>query len=294
MSHEFSLARQNRRKLVIVFAITTAYMIAEAMAGLFTRSLALLADAGHMLTDAAALGLALLAIWFTGRPATEKKTYGFYRMEILAAFINALVLLLISFFILYEAWRRFENPPEIQSKQMLIVAVIGLGVNLISMSLLHEHSKKSLNIKGAYLEVLSDMLGSIGVIAASIIMLLTRWYYADPLISAGIGLFILPRTWNLLNEAIHILLEGTPAHVDLKTLEDAMKQVKGVKTVHDLHIWTITSGFDTMSAHVTVENLSQGDRILAELQQTLKDRFKIDHTTIQLEEERCNDKQIPI
>lgn len=289
MSHEFSAARENRKKLAIVFAMTSGFMIVEAVAGYLTRSLALMADAGHMLTDAGALGLALLAIWFGEKPATEKNTYGFYRMEILAAFINALVLLLISFYILYEAWRRFENPPEIQSMQMLIVAVLGLGVNLISMKLLHAHSEHSLNIKGAYLEVLSDMLGSIGVIAASLIMLTTRWYYADPLISAGIGLFILPRTWTLLNQAIHILLEGTPAHINLKELENSLKKVQGVKAIHDLHVWTITSGVDALSAHITIEDIAQNDKILSELQSLLESRFEIRHSTIQLEAEPCKE-----
>lgn len=291
MSHDhgFSAAGENRKRLAIVFSMTASFVVVEAVAGYFTKSLALLADAGHMLTDAGALGLALLAIWFGGKPATKRKTFGFYRMEILAAFINALVLLLISFYILYEAWQRFKNPPEIQSKQMLIVAVLGLGVNLISMKLLSSHSEKSLNVRGAYLEVLSDMLGSIGVIAASLIMLTTKWYYADPIISAGIGLFIVPRTWTLLNQAIHILLEGTPEHVDLKKLEDAMLRVKGVKTIHDLHVWTITSGVDSLSAHVIIEDANQSDRILKELQKIFEDDFKISHTTVQLEADACKE-----
>jgi cobalt-zinc-cadmium efflux system protein len=164
-----------------------------------------------MLTDAGALGLALLAIWFAQRPATKEKTYGYYRAEILAAVVNAVVLLFISVYILDEAWRRFQNPPEVMSWPMLIVATIGLAVNMIGMRLLADASGKSLNVKGAYLEVLSDMLGSLGVIAASVIMLTTGWYLADPLISAGIGLFILPRTWTLLRQVTHILMEGTPA-----------------------------------------------------------------------------------
>ncbi|HTL46943.1 MAG TPA: cation diffusion facilitator family transporter [Verrucomicrobiae bacterium] len=283
-SHGLHAAGKGKR-LLLVFSLTSVYMLAEIIGGILTKSLALLADAGHMLTDAAALGLALLAIWFAGRPATEKKTYGFYRMEILAAFINALVLLGISFFILYEAWRRFENPPEIQSKQMLIVAAFGLAVNLVSMAILHEHSEHSLNVKGAYLEVLSDMLGSIGVILASVIMLLTHWYYADPLISAGIGIFILPRTWNLLNEAAHILMEGTPAHIDLRELQAAIQGVKGVKSIHDLHVWTITSGVDAMSSHIAIDNTVPGERVLSVLRELLRDKFKIHHSTIQLEAE---------
>ncbi len=294
MSDIISTAGKNKRKLVIVFSLTTTYMVAEVIAGLLTNSLALLADAGHMLTDAGSLGLALLAIRFAGRPATQKKTYGYYRAEILAALTNAVVLLLISVYILNEAWRRLQNPPEVMSQPMLIVAIMGFVVNLIGMWLLADASGKSLNIKGAYLEVLSDMLSSLGVIAASVIMLTTGWYLADPLISFGIGLFILPRTWSLLRQAVHILMEGTPAHINLKSVEEAMKRVKGVKAVHDLHVWTITSGVDTMSGHVTVEDLAQGDRILAELQSVLKEQFKIEHTTIQLEKERCEEKGMPI
>ncbi|MBI3950155.1 MAG: cation transporter [Acidobacteria bacterium] len=215
--------------------------------------------------------------------------HGYYRVEILAALTNAVVLLFISLYILYEAWRRWQNPPEVMSWPMLIVATIGLGVNLTGMRLLADASGRSLNIKGAYLEVLSDMLGSLGVIAASVIMLTTGWYRADPLISAGIGLFIVPRTWTLLKEVTHILMEGTPARIELKEVEEAMNRVEGVKAVHDLHVWTITSGVDAMSAHITVEDSAQGDRILAELQRALKDQFEIEHTTIQLEVERCEE-----
>lgn len=289
-----SAAKKHRKKLTIVFGLTSAYMIAEVIGGFATNSLALLADAGHMLTDAGAIGLALLAVWFSERPATPKKTYGYYRVEILAALVNAVVLLLISIFILYEAFRRFQQPPEVQSGPMLIVASIGLVVNLISMKLLAGGSDKSLNIKGAYLEVLSDMLGSIGVIAGSLIILKTGWYRIDPIMSAGIGLFIIPRTWTLLNEAIHILLEGAPAGIDVESVQESMKQVNGVKVVHDFHVWTITSGVDAMSGHVTVEDINQGDRILAELQKVLKEKFNIQHTTIQLEAERCNERECQI
>ncbi len=294
MSQVASPAGKNKRKLAIVFGLTTTYMVAEVIGGLLTNSLALLADAGHMLTDAGALGLALLAIWFAQRPATPEKSYGYYRAEILAALTNGAVLLFISAYILYEAWRRLQNPPAVLSWPMFVVATIGLVVNLTGMWLLSDASDKSLNIRGAYLEVLSDMLGSLGTIAASVIMMTTGWYRVDPIIGAGIGLFILPRTWTLLKQVTHILMEGTPAHIELKTVEEAMKRVKGVKAVHDLHVWTITSGIDAMSAHITVEDTSQGDRILAELQYVLKDQFQIEHTTIQLEEERCEEKAMPI
>lgn len=282
-THSYSAAAKNKRPLTIVFVLTAGYMLAEAVGGILTGSLALVADAGHMLTDSAALGLALLAIRFAERPATPQKTYGYLRAEILSALANAVALLLITVYILYEAYKRFQNPPEVASWPMLIVASIGLAVNFIGMKLLAGSSGESLNVKGAYLEVLSDMLGSLGVIVAGIIMLTTGWYMADPIIGAGIGLFIVPRTWTLLKQAGHILMEGAPPEVDLKLLEAAMLRVQGVTALHDLHVWTITSGLDALSAHVTVEDLSQSDRILSDLQTALHDEFKIDHTTLQIE-----------
>jgi cobalt-zinc-cadmium efflux system protein len=261
-------------------------MVAEVIGGLLTNSLALLADAGHMLTDAGALALALLAVRFAGRPATPKHTYGFYRSEILAALVNAVVLLLVSFYILYEAWKRFQAPPEVLSWPMLIVAGIGLIVNLISMRLLASGSTASLNVKGAYLEVLGDVLGSLGVIAAGLIMLLTGWYLADPIVSAGIGLFIIPRTWGVLKDAVNILLEGAPADLDMSALERAMKSVGGVADVHHLHAWTITSGVDAMSGHVVLAEGADSDRVLAVLQKRLEQEFHIGHSTLQLEGKR--------
>ena len=234
-AHNHSAAGKNKKRLAIVLALTSAYLVAEVIGGLLTHSLALLADAGHMLTDVAGLILALFAIRFAERPATPERTYGYYRIEILVALVNAVVLIGISLYILYEAYERFRNPPEIQSGGMLAVALVGLVVNIAGIYLLKSASEESLNMKGAYFEVLSDMLTSIGVIAAGIIMLTTGWYYADPIISAGIGVFILPRTWMLLRDAVGVLLEGTPHDVNLAALRESIRTVEGVADVHDLH-----------------------------------------------------------
>lgn len=282
-----SATAQHRRALKITFALTFGYFLVEVIGGFLTNSLALLADAGHMLTDVGGLALALFASWMTMRPATPNKTYGFYRVEILAALANAVVLFGISFYILYEAYRRFQDPPEVNSLPMLAVAVVGLGVNLYGIYNLRQSSQDSLNVRGAFLEVVSDTLGSLGVIIASLVMFFTGWYYADPIFSVLIGLFILPRTWSLLSEAVNILLEGTPAHINLKAVEDAIRAVPGVASVHDLHVWTITSGIESLSAHVILAaGTPPGDaqRILQALNARLREQFKIEHTTVQIEQ----------
>jgi cobalt-zinc-cadmium efflux system protein len=285
--HSHTPASKNKKRLVIVLALTTTYLVAEVVGGLLTGSLALLADAGHMLTDVAGLGLALLAIQFAERPATPERTYGFYRVEILAALINAVVLLGISAYILYEAYQRFRNPPEVQSQAMLAVASVGLLINLVGIYLLRAASKESLNMKGAYYEVFFDLLTSIGVIAAALIMLTTGWYYADPLISAGIGLFILPRTWLLLRNAVGVLLEGTPTDVNLTALREAIGNVEGVSSVHDLHVWSLTSGVNAMSVHAVLGDHALHDEVLASVQRKVTSEFKIAHATVQVECQGC-------
>jgi cobalt-zinc-cadmium efflux system protein len=282
-AHAHTPAGANKKRLAIVFCLTTAYLIAEVVGGLMTGSLALLADAGHMLTDVAGLGLALLAIKFAERPATPERTYGYYRVEILAALTNAVVLIGISLYILYEAWERFRNPPQVESGTMLVVAAIGLGINIAGIIILRKGSKDSLNMKGAYFEVLSDMLTSVGVIVAGVIMLTTGWYYADPLISAGIGLFILPRTWLLLREAVGILLEGTPSGVNLTAVREAVTRLSGVKEMHDLHVWTLTSGVNAMSAHVVVVDPDGHAEVLSAVHDVITREFPIAHVTIQTE-----------
>ena len=285
MEH-LSAAARNRRGLLITFALTFSYFIVEVIGGILTNSLALLADAAHMLTDVFGLGLALFATWLSQKPATPAKTYGYYRVEILAALSNAVLLFFISFYILYEAYYRFKSPPEVASVPMMLIAIVGLAVNLIGLWILRSGAKESLNVRGAFLEVVSDVLGSIGVIVAGLIMFFTGWYYADPLFSVLIGLFILPRTWKLLTQAVNILLEGTPAHINVAAVEQAMLKVECVEKVHDLHVWTITSGIEALSAHVVIADKcdpKEADTILEHLAALLKEQFGIDHSTIQLE-----------
>lgn len=277
-------AARNQRRLTIVLVLTATYLVAEVVGGILTKSLALLADAGHMLTDVAGVALALFAIRFAARPATPERTYGYYRAEILAALANAVVLIGISFYILYEAWQRFRNPPVVESAAMLWVAGIGLVVNLVSMRILRDASTESLNMKGAYFEVLSDMLTSIGVIIAGVIMLTTGWYYADPIVSAGIGLFILPRTWRLLREAVGVLLEGTPADVNLAAVRDTVMATTAVSDVHDLHVWSLTSGRNALSAHVVMAPGSDHTTVLRAAQAAINQAHAtIVHVTLQLE-----------
>lgn len=278
-------AGRHKSRLYIALALTTTFMTVEVVGGLWTGSLALLADAAHMLTDAGGLALALIAIRFAERPRTPKNTFGYVRMEVLSALTNAVVLLLLTVYILYEAYQRFLSPPEIIGGPMLAVAVAGLIVNLISMRLLASGSQESLNVKGAYFEVLADMLGSFGVIVAAVVVLLTGWQLVDPIIGAGIGLFIVPRTWVLLKQAIHILMEGTPPEIDMVLLEKKLLEIPGVIAVHDLHVWTITSGVDAMSGHLVVTDLGVGRAILAAARDTMKAGFGLTHVTIQIEDD---------
>ena len=278
-------AAQHAGRLRWALALTVTYMIAEVVGGLITGSLALLADAAHMLTDVGGFGLALLAIPFAAREATPQRTFGYLRMEVLSALTNAVVLLLLTVYILYEAYQRFVSPPEILSGPLLLLAAIVLIVNVISMRLLAGGSSESLNVKGAYFEVLSDMLGSIGVIVAALLMMWKGWRLADPIIGAGIGLFIVPRTWLLLKQVTHILMEGVPPNVDVDLLEKRLVGISGVTAVHDLHVWTITSGFDAMSCHLVVANMSMGSAALREARRVMKEDFGIDHVTIQIEDD---------
>ena len=282
-AHAHGRASRSRRRLRLVLILTALYMVAEALGGWWSGSLALLADAGHMLADVAALALALVAMWFSARPATSSKTFGYYRLEILAALINGVALVLISFLIFYEAYHRLAAPPQVKSTMMMVVAIGGLCVNLLCAWLLHGDHEEDLNVRGAWLHIMGDALGSVGAIAAGVLMSLYGWYTADPLFSFIIALLIVWSSWNLIRESTNVLLEGTPAHINLAAVEDAILQTDGVQDVHDLHIWTITSGREALSAHVIhLETISPPD-LLKELRAKLHDRFGVDHLTIQME-----------
>ncbi len=281
--HGHSAAGANRGRLLAVFFITLTILVVEVVGGIITGSLALLADAGHMLTDVAGIGLALLAIWFAGRPATAARTYGYYRLEILAAVINAVLLFGVGLAVLVEAWRRLMQPPAIASGLMLVVATVGLLANAVSMWLLRRGQAESLNLRGAYLEVLGDLLGSAAVVVAAVVIATTGFRAADPIASALIGLLILPRTWGLLREAVDVLLEATPKGVDLDEVRGHIVATPGVADVHDLHAWTITSGMNVLSAHVVLEEGATGPVVLDHLGDCLTGHFDIEHSTFQLE-----------
>jgi cobalt-zinc-cadmium efflux system protein len=281
--HVHSAAQENEGRLFFVLLLTGAFLIVEIAAGLFTNSLALLADAGHMLADVAGVGLALIAIRLGRRPANLAKTYGYYRLEMLAALVNGLLLLVISGYILVEAYRRFSDPPEFNGAVTLVVAALGLLVNLVSAFWLHDAQKTSLNMRGAYLEVVSDFLGSVAVMVSAAVFLITGFELIDVLASIFIGVFILPRTWSLLDQAVHVLLEGAPRDVDLEVVREHILEVEGVTGVHDLHVWNLTSGMNVMSAHVVIEQGVSGQQVLDQLNTCLGGHFDIEHSTFQIE-----------
>lgn len=284
----------NERALWIALVLTTLFLIAEVVAGIWTNSLALISDAAHMFTDSAALAIALLAIRIGKRAVDARRTFGYARFEILAAAFNAILLFLVALYILYEAWVRLSQPLEIQSNGMLLVAVLGLIVNLISMRLLSTGKDHSLNLKGAYLEVWSDMLGSIGVIAGALIIRWTGWSWVDSAVAVGIGLWVLPRTWVLLKESLHILLEGVPEGIDLAVVEQVILDCPQVLSVHDLHVWAISSGKTSLTAHVVFnagDPQQRQNALLAAIRARLAERFDIHHSTIQLEDTPCEQAQ---
>ncbi|MCA0276332.1 MAG: cation diffusion facilitator family transporter [Proteobacteria bacterium] len=274
-------------RLWIAFGLTGSFMIAEVIGGIVTNSLALISDAMHMATDAMALAIALIAIKVGRRAADLLRTYGYARFEILAAAFNALLLLGVAFYILYEAYERLSKPTEIASLGMLIVAVVGLAVNFISMRLLTGHKDSSLNVKGAYLEVWADMLGSLGVIAGALVIWFTGWQWVDSLIAVGIGFMVFPRTWVLLKECINILLEGVPPGMDLAEVEEAVATVPGVASVHDLHLWAITQSKASLTAHAVLAEGADGETVRQAIEARLQEKFDLHHTTLQMERESC-------
>jgi cobalt-zinc-cadmium efflux system protein len=281
--HKLSSAAAQRGRLVAVFAITLAVLVVELVGAALSGSLALLADAGHVLADGAGIGLALLAIRFAVRPATPQRTFGYYRLEILAAVVNAVLLFGVAGFVLVEAWRRLAEPPEVASGLMLAVAAVGLVANAVSLWLLRDGQQRSLNLRGAYLEVWGDLLGSVAVLAAAAVIAVTGFRAADPIASALIGVLILPRTWRLLREAVDVLLEAAPKEVDLDEVRRHLLETRGVTDVHDLHAWTITSGLPVLSVHVVLERDADAGRVLDGLGDCLAGHFDIEHSTFQLE-----------
>ena len=278
-----SAAAANRNRLVAVLGLSLVILVVEAVGAFASNSLALLADAGHMLTDVAGLSLALLAIWFAGRAPTDGRSFGYLRVEILAAVANAVLLFGVAAFILFEAWQRLSAPPEIASGLMLAVALLGLGANAISLFVLRQAQRESLNMRGAYLEVLGDFMGSGAVIVAALIIAATGWTQADSVASAIIALLILPRAFALLREATDVLLEATPKGVDMERVREHILGAPGVIDCHDLHAWTITSGMDVISAHIILAEDADSAMTLDALCACLSDDFDIEHSTFQLE-----------
>jgi len=281
-SHDHA-AGASARMLGWALALTTAYLVAEVVGGLLFNSLALLSDAAHMLTDVAALVIALMAIKLGQKPADEKRTYGYRRAEILAAAFNAVLLFAIAIYIFVEAVRRFAEPPEVQSWGMLGVAAVGLVVNLISMKLLAAGKDASFNVKGAYLEVWADTIGSLGVIAGALIIRFTGWTWVDAVVAVAIGLWVLPRTWVLLRDTTHVLLQGVPAHLTLNELRAGVAAMPGVKDVHDLHVWSLSNDDVSCTMHVTVAESADADRVRRAVAALLDHDFGIAHATIQTE-----------
>jgi len=271
-------------KLWLALALTGSFLVVEAVTGFLSHSLALLSDAAHMLTDVAALGISIAAIRLAKRAPDSRRTFGYHRFEILAAAFNAVVLFLVAFYILFEAIQRFRSPAEVADGTMMVVATLGLIVNLIAMRILKALSAESLNVKGAYLEVWADMVGSIGVIIGAIVIRLTGWQWVDSVVAVGIGFWVIPRTWSLLSDSLHILLQGVPDGFDIAKIEADMRAVKGVVDIHELHLWALTSGRNVLTAHlVLADGVADEQAILKDTSELLSVRYQITGTTLQIE-----------
>ncbi|HWE21135.1 MAG TPA: cation diffusion facilitator family transporter [Hyphomicrobiaceae bacterium] len=276
-----------------VLALTGAFLVVEVVGGILTGSLALLSDAAHMFTDTVALAIALAAVKLGERAADSRRTFGYQRFEILAATVNAVLLFLVGLYILYEGYRRLIAPPEMHSLGMLVIAALGLGVNLLAMRILFAGQKTSVNMRGAYLEVWSDALCSVGVLIGALILWLTGWTWVDTLVAAGIGLWVLPRAWSLLKETVNVLLEGVPEGIELDEVADAITSTAGVADVHDLHIWALTSNTPSLSAHVVVRGRADTDAVRIAVASALAHRFGIHHVTLQTERVDCRTLEGP-
>ena len=280
-----TLKSSNRTALTAALIITAGIMVLEFIGGLFTNSLALLSDAGHMLSDTTSLGLSLFAAVLALKPPSPQKTYGFYRFEILAAFVNGLTLFAIAGFIVWEAYERFFAPPLVNSGYMIGIASLGLLANLVSARILtgQGNMEQSINLRSAYLHILGDALGSVGAIIAGLLMYFFSWYWADPVISVIVALLILRSAWAVIDESVNILLEGTPSTINWEEVRGSLLTIDGVKAVHDLHIWTITSGLESLSCHLVIEADKDPQPILQAAICIIRDKFQINHTTIQIE-----------
>lgn len=299
-THGVNLARagaRHARRLSLALAIIGVFFVVEAVAGFWTNSLALLSDAGHMLTDVVGLGMALAAIQLANRHErgpSSRHTFGLYRLEILAAFVNALLLFAVAIWVLIEAVRRLGGGPEVHDGPMLVVAVVGLVANLVALGLLQQGSSESLNVEGAYLEVLADLIGSVGVIIGGILLRLFGWTWVDPVFGALIGVWILPRTWRLGRSAVRVLLQAAPDHVPLDRLRAELGAIEGVSDVHDLHVWTLTSEMEAASAHLVTSDGTDPHAVLDQARELLRAGYGIDHGTFQVEpdtHEGCHDVQ---
>ncbi|MEG6586596.1 cation diffusion facilitator family transporter [Dendrosporobacter sp. 1207_IL3150] len=284
-SHGISSRGSNKKGLTIALLTTAVIMVVEFFGGLITNSLALLSDSGHMLSDVSSLALSLIAMWFASKPPSPQKTYGFYRFEILAALLNGLTLFAIAGIIIWEAYQRLFAPPNVSSGTMIAIAAIGLAANLFSAWMLIRKSDVSgnVNVRSAYLHILGDALGSIGAIIAGLLMSAFAWYIADPIISVIVALLILKSAWGIIDESIHILMEGTPPTVKADEVKQALLAIQGVKNIHDIHIWTVTSGIDSLTCHLVIDNEQNSQDILRQAILTVEKDFNIQHTTIQIE-----------
>jgi cobalt-zinc-cadmium efflux system protein len=292
--HGLTAPSGGKRDLLVALSITVLMMAAEVIGGLLSNSLALLSDAGHMLTDNVALLLSFFAMKFATMPATDRRTFGFYRLEILAAFVNGIVLALMSLYIIYEAYMRIIHPQPVAGTLMLVVAAIGLVANIIGAFVLNKHSGSSLNIRGAYLHILGDALSSVGVVIGGIIIIYTGWYLVDPLLSILISLVIIYGAWSLVKESVSILLESVPSHIDIEDLAAEIGKIRGVREAYHIHVWTITSGVYAMSAHVIIDDqlVSLNRDLLDRIRSVVAAKFKVMHSTIQIECERCDGEPV--